>query len=213
GPSFSKENEERTTTSIVADTLLNHSSQPIEGPTQVDRLERHKHLNATGDHWASFSARTTLPRTPASNSRSITTRAPSISTITPELPVLTDVGAGRRTTRASRIAGVFAAARARRPRRPALSSNPRRRSSDPHHASVTALYGRPSVNSRSVLPLSFHSRNRSAQIRCVSVMQPSIARSGRPEKNGAHAPDTQMKPVARSASIRSRTWAAPLKQA
>src|SRR5690606_21986424 len=62
--------------------------------------------------------------------------------------------------------------------------------SDPHHASVTALYGRPSVNSRSVLPLSFHSRNRSAQIRCVSVMQPSIARSARPEKNGAHAPDT-----------------------
>src|SRR5690606_17693679 len=112
GPSFSKENEERTTTSIVADTLLNHSSQPIEGPTQVDRLERHEHLNATGDHWASFSARTTLPRTPASNSRSITTRAPSISMITPELPVLTDVGVGRRTTRASRIGGVFAAVRA-----------------------------------------------------------------------------------------------------
>src|SRR5665213_825740 len=45
-----EEDEERSRARLTPDALLDDAAQPIEAPPQIDRLQRHEHLDAAGDH-------------------------------------------------------------------------------------------------------------------------------------------------------------------
>src|SRR5665213_2849934 len=190
-----EEDEERSRARLTPDALLDDAAQPIEAPPQIDRLQRHEHLDAAGDHRVppcDASTSSTATNVARSNPGRTTTRTGPTSmpndgsACVGALDAAIDAGVGAvavaRTMRTIRTSGTSTVGR-RRSVFPSLYAQCR---------SPFALKPRPSLYCSDVNPLSRQLSTRSAHFCSVAVMPPGMHQPVAPRKRGVRAARTNV---------------------
>src|ERR1044071_223965 len=164
-PTLAEEHEQCPAPRTAAQLLGDHAREPLESPSENNRVEPDEHLDAVRDHWSrplstsSSTVESVARSTPASTRTR--TRASRISMMIAPRPLdaTTDAGPIDLTALASRMPELAAGA--------GVPSRPRR---DDHQRSVPTANPWLALNSSAVSPLARHAATRDRQICFVSAI-------------------------------------------